>query len=306
MSAAGLFVLRLPGRGEPALARGTPEEGPTELLQLGATLDELVVAGPAAVEAALASPAAGPVPAGAAPQAPVGSQPVWAAGVTFDRSREARKEESAVPDPYDHVYRAARPELFFKAAAGTARGPLEAVGVRADSTWDVPEPELALVVSPRGELVAATVGNDVSSRSIEGENPLYLPQAKVYDGSAALGPCLVPWSDVEPGLPAATIRLRIARQDRLVFEESVELSRMRRSPAELASWLLRALSFPLGAVLLTGTSIVPPSDLTLRGGDLVSITISGLGTLVNRVEVVGARATPQPTANDPPRTSAPL
>lgn len=287
MNEPGLFVLRLPGQHGPRVARGDPEVGPTELLELDATVDDIVIKGPRALDEALRARGRGAVPEDAELLAPIGTQPVWAAGVTFDRSREARKEESSLPDHYDRVYEADRPELFFKALPGTVRGPSAAIGIRADSSWDVPEPELALVVSPRGEPVGVVVGNDVSSRSIEGENPLYLPQAKVYDGSTALGPCLVPWSGFESVLEEATICLRITRAQQVVFEDAVCLGRMRRTPRELVSWLLRALSVPVGAVLLTGTAIVPPRDLTLQRGDSVSISIDRLGTLNNQVEVVG-------------------
>jgi 2-dehydro-3-deoxy-D-arabinonate dehydratase len=184
------------------------------------------------------------------------------------------------------VYAAERPELFLKAVPGRVRGPGEPIGVRADSGWDVPEPELALVANATGELVAYTVGNDVSSRSIEGENPLYLPQAKVFTGSCALGPALVPVEDVPP-LAELSVRLEIRRGDGVVFGDEVSLEALRRSPAELLGWLFQALDFPAGVVLLTGTSIVPPPELTLAAGDVVGITVPGVGSLVNPVEVVG-------------------
>src|SRR3954462_9750884 len=184
------------------LARGPVEGGPVELVD--ATMDSLLSAG------TLEAPAAGPLPAGAPGLGPGGGQGGWAAGVTFATSRSARNEESGGHDLYDRVYDAERPELFFKAAPGRVRGPGAAVGVRADSGWDVPEPELALVVSADGEILGYTIGNDVSSRSIEGENPLYLPQAKVYRGSCALGPCIVPVA--EAGAPEdMEITLRIVR-----------------------------------------------------------------------------------------------
>jgi 2-dehydro-3-deoxy-D-arabinonate dehydratase len=211
---------------------------------------------------------------------------VWASGVTFERSREARNEEAGPVDIYDRVYEAVRPELFWKASAGRVRGPGEPVGIRRDSGWDVPEPELALVADAAGRLVALTVGNDMSSRSIEGENPLYLPQAKVFTGCCALGPGLVPVADV-PDLGSLVVELGIARDGRAMFSDSVPLSAMRRRPEELLDWLFSALEFPVGVILLTGTSIVPPQELTLREGDQVEIAIPGVGTLRNRVEAVG-------------------
>jgi 2-dehydro-3-deoxy-D-arabinonate dehydratase len=226
------------------------------------------------------------VPSGVRALAPVAGQEVWAGGVTFERSREARNEEAGPVDIYDRVYGAERPELFLKAVPGRARGPGEPIGVRADSGWDVPEPELALVANAAGELVAYTVGNDVSSRSIEGENPLYLPQAKVFTGSCALGPALVPVEEVPP-LPELTVRLEILRGHDLLFGDEVSLAALRRTPGELLGWLFQALEFPAGVVLLTGTSIVPPPELTLAAGDVVRIDIPGVGTLVNPVEVVG-------------------
>jgi 2-dehydro-3-deoxy-D-arabinonate dehydratase len=228
------------------------------------------------------------VPAGARVLCPLENQEVWASGVTFERSREARNEEAGPVDIYDRVYEAERPELFLKAAPGRVRGPGEPIGVRADSGWDVPEPELALVANAAGDLVAYTVGNDVSSRSIEGENALYLPQAKIFTGSCALGPALVPVQEVPP-LPELTVRLEIRRGDEAIFGDEVSLGALRRTPAELLGWLFQALDFPAGVVLLTGTSIVPPPELTLAAGDVVRIAVPGVGTLVNPVEVVGTR-----------------
>jgi 2-dehydro-3-deoxy-D-arabinonate dehydratase len=281
------------------LARGPAEGGPTELLPPGVTVDGLLGGPPGALAEALEGPGGGPVPAGSTPLAPVEGQEVWAAGVTFQRSRTARDEESGGHDHdaggprdgggscYDQVYDAERPELFLKAAPGRSRGPGAAIGIRGDSRWDVPEPELALVTDRRGEVVAYTIGDDVSSRSIEGENPLYLPQAKVYLGSCALGPCLVPVGEAPP-FAELEIRLAIARDDEDVFAASALLRDMRRRPEELVDWLFRAQDFPVGAVLLTGTSIVPPAALTLRAGDRVTIAVPGLGELVNTVEVVPA------------------
>jgi 2-dehydro-3-deoxy-D-arabinonate dehydratase len=266
------------------LARG-PVTGPAELLEDGASLDAVLGGAPGALAALLAGPAAGPVPDGARPLAPVGGQPVWAAGVTFLRSRDARLEESSGLDAYDKVYLAERPELFLKALPGTARGPGQPIGVRADSDWDVPEPELAVVADRRGRVVGYTIGDDVSSRSIEGENPLYLPQAKLYRGSCALGPCLVPAAEA-PDPAGMEITLSIERDGAEVFADRCAVADMKRRLPELVDWLWRGQDLPLGAVLLTGTSIVPPPDLTLRPGDSVAITVTGLGRLTNQVELV--------------------
>jgi 2-dehydro-3-deoxy-D-arabinonate dehydratase len=227
-----------------------------------------------------------PVPAAYRVLAPVDDQDVWAAGVTYRRSRDARLAESGQLDAYDKVYVAERPELFWKAGPGEARGPGESVGVRADSGWDVPEPELAVVVDASGRIVAATIGNDVSSRSIEGENPLYLPQAKTYRHSLGLGPRLVAWEAL-PDLLAGSVQMTIRREGAEVFDGSVQLSELHRRPDDLVRWLLRARDVPRGVVLLTGTGIVPDPDFTLAAGDEVRITITGLGELVNPVEVVG-------------------
>src|SRR3954449_6856631 len=260
------------------LARGPVASGPAELLAEGTTLDSLLAAG------TLEAPAAGPLPAGAPVLAPVGGQEVWAAGVTYQASRVARNEESGGHDFYDKVYDADRPELFFKCAPGRVRGPGGLIGVRSDSGWDVPEPELALVVSAGGEILGYTIGNDVSSRSIEGENPLYLPQAKTYRGSCALGPCIVPAGEVDPA--GMEITLTISREGSEVFSGSTQVTSMKRGLPELVSWLYRAYDFPVGAVLLTGTSVIPAVEFTLREGDEVRIAITGLGELVNTVEVV--------------------
>jgi 2-dehydro-3-deoxy-D-arabinonate dehydratase len=260
------------------LARGPLDGGPVELLE--GTLDALLAAG------SLDAPATGPVPAGSVVLAPVAGQEVWAAGVTYNASRSARNDESkGAHDFYDLVYDAERPELFFKAAPGRVRGPGEPIGVREDSGWDVPEPELALVISAAGEIVGYTIGNDVSSRSIEGENPLYLPQAKVYRGSCALGPAIVPVGEA-PDADSMEITLTIARGGEAVFEGSTQVALLKRGLTELVSWLFKAQDFPVGAVLLTGTSVIPAIEFTLQGGDEVTIAITGLGELVNTVEVV--------------------
>ncbi len=218
-------------------------------------------------------------------RAPIQSQEVWAAGVTYFRSRAARIEESQDAGGgtfYDRVYSAPRPELFSKAAGWRVRGPDAPIRVRRDATWSVPEPELALYVNPSGEIIGYTIGNDVSSRDIEGENPLYLPQAKTYDGACALGPALL-LTEV-PLAPETTIALSIARGGTPAFEGATTLAQMRRTPEELVGYLYRELSFPNGCVLLTGTGVIPPDSFTLRSGDVVSITIAPIGTLVNAVE----------------------
>jgi 2-dehydro-3-deoxy-D-arabinonate dehydratase len=217
--------------------------------------------------------------------APIGAQEVWAAGVTYLRSRAARMEESRDAGGgsfYDRVYDAVRPELFFKAAGWRVRGPGQPVRIRRDARWSVPEPELAVCVAADGAIVGYTVGNDMSARDIEGENPLYLPQAKIYDGSCALGPAIR--IGAEPPPPESAIRLAITRGGATVFSGETTLAQLRRTPAELVAYLYRETSFPHGCVLLTGTGIVPPDDFTLQSGDEVSIEIETLGRLVNPVE----------------------
>jgi 2-dehydro-3-deoxy-D-arabinonate dehydratase len=262
------------------VARGTVEGGPTELLGPDVTLDALLASG------TLDAPEGDPLPAGSTTLAPVQGQEVWAAGVTYATSRSARNEESGGHDFYDRVYDAERPEVFFKAAPGRVRGPGAQIGVRKDSGWDVPEPELALVIGADAEILGYTIGNDVSSRSIEGENPLYLPQAKTYTGSCALGPAIVPAQDA-PDPDEMEIRLTISRDGGTVFEGETQTALLKRKPPELVRWLYKAYEFPVGAVLLTGTSIVPAKEFTLLAGDEVRIAITGLGELVNTVEVVG-------------------
>jgi len=215
---------------------------------------------------------------------PIGSQEVWAAGVTYYRSRNARMEESKTAgggDFYDRVYHAERPELFFKATSHRVVGPGDKVAIREDARWSVPEPELALFISPGGKIAGYTIGNDMSSRDIEGENPLYLPQAKVYDRSCALGPCLLL---AEEPLPSSTeIRTEIRREGEVVFSGATTLKEMKRKPEELVDYLYRASSFPNGCFLLTGTGIVPPDTFTLKLGDEISIAIPPIGTLANAV-----------------------
>ena len=218
--------------------------------------------------------------------APIENQEVWAAGVTYQRSKVARMEESKDAGGgsfYDRIYEAPRPEIFFKATPHRVVGPGDPVRIRSDSKWNVPEPELALLVNPRGKIVGYTVGNDMSSRDIEGENPLYLPQAKVYNGCCALGPCVLV-ADPQKPLPRETeIRLEITRSGAPAFSGSTPLSRMKRKFEELVGWLFRDNSFPDGAWLLTGTGVVPPDDFTLQRGDEIRITIDPIGTLRNFV-----------------------
>jgi 2-dehydro-3-deoxy-D-arabinonate dehydratase len=213
---------------------------------------------------------------------PVDEQEIWAAGVTFLRSRIAREQESLSSDLYSRVYTAARPELFFKATPSRTVGPGEPVRVRADSNWTVPEPELALVLNPRLEIVGFTVGNDMSARDIEGENTLYLPQAKIYRQCCALGPTIrLAGTGIDP--TALTIRLRIERSGEPIFEGSTRTDQMARSFNELINYLGRDNEFPQGVVLLTGTGIVPPEDCMLMDGDVITIEIEEIGTLRNPV-----------------------
>jgi 2-dehydro-3-deoxy-D-arabinonate dehydratase len=220
----------------------------------------------------------------AALRAPLQSQEIWAAGVTYLRSKTARMEESADAGGatfYDKVYDADRPELFFKSTPHRVSAPGAAVRIRADSQWNVPEPELTLAIDSRGRIFGYTAGNDMSSRDIEGENPLYLPQAKVYAGSAAVGPCLV--MDAAPPGADTVIALDIYRGGDRVFEGTTTVGRIKRPLASLAEWLFRDNSFPHGCYLMTGTGIVPPDSFTLRSGDEVRITIEPAGTLINPV-----------------------
>lgn len=213
---------------------------------------------------------------------PTDDQEIWAAGVTYERSKVAREEESAGSGIYDRVYTAPRPEIFFKATPSRTVGPYEPVVVRADSRWNVPEPELALVVNPALELIGFTVGNDMSSRDIEGENPLYLPQAKMYGRCCALGPLVaLRGSIADPR--QLTISIQITRDGTTLFEGQVSTSKIVRSYADLIEYLGRDNLFPEGVVLLTGTGIVPPDSISLEGGDSVAITIESIGTLINPV-----------------------
>ena len=216
--------------------------------------------------------------------APIVSQEVWAAGVTYFRSRSARIEESKDAgggDFYDRVYAAERPELFFKATGRRVVGPGCAVRIRSDARWSVPEPELTLLINSVGEIIGYTIGNDMSSRDIEGENPLYLPQAKVYDGSCALGPSIL--LSPEPLSKSTSIELRISRQGKIVFAGTTTLAELKREPKQLAEYLFRDNSFPDGVFLMTGTGIVPGDEFSLASADSIRITIPEIGVLENYV-----------------------
>ena len=282
-----MALWRIWAHGEERLARGGPAEGPKELLPRAHRIDTILATDGPTLEEVLASPHTEPLDGEAQVLAPIGSQEVWAAGVTYRRSRDARMEESTEADHYDRVYDADRPEIFFKATAPRVRGPGEPIGIRADSTWDVPEPELGLVLDADGELAGYVIGDDVSSRSIEGDNPLYLPQAKSYTGSCAIGPCIVAVGEA-PALGDMVIELIISRDGAELYTDTVAVTQMKRRPQELATWLCAALTFPHGVFLLTGTAIVPPAEFTLAPDDDVSIRITDLGLLRNRVERVGA------------------
>ncbi len=217
--------------------------------------------------------------------APISTQEIWASGVTYMRSREARMDESKESggaDFYAKVYEAERPELFFKSTATRCVGTGEKVRIRKDSKWNVPEPELTLFITSSGKIVGYTIGNDMSSRDIEGENPLYLPQAKSYDKAAAIGPCLyVPKEVINPD---TMISIEIIRNERVMFEGTISINRIKRKLTDLAHYLFREMSFPNGAYLMTGTGIVPDNNFTLLSGDVVNITIEGIGVLSNEVE----------------------
>ena len=264
--------------GASRLARGTIADGPQVLLPTELSLDAVLGGGPPLSEIASIDGAA--VDATARIVAPVTTQEVWAAGVTYLRSRDARVQEAIEATPYDRVYEAERPELFCKCAGWRVRGPGEPIAVRGDSAWDVPEPELTLVLDQQARIVGYTIGNDVSSRTIEGENTLYLPQAKTYDGSCAIGPAIVPATQIEPPF---TIRMTIERDGISVYDATTSTGEMRRSFTELAAYLGRALSFPVGAFLMTGTGIVPDLPFTLEAADVVTIEVDGLGALTNTV-----------------------
>jgi len=281
----GLYRVKL-ADGSVRLARGDARQGPAELLGAELTIGRLLAQGADSLAIAVESEGRGPLPDGARVVAPIDDQEVWAAGVTYERSRSARMEESSQASVYDHVYDADRPELFFKAPGWRVCGPGESIGIRADSPWNVPEPELALVVAADLRIAGYTIGNDVSSRTIEGENPLYLPQAKVYDRSCALGPAMVPFAAVAPPFD---IDLSIERDRAEAFRGRTSTGRIRRPLEELVGFLGRALAFPNGAVLLTGTGIVPDAPFTLLPGDVVRIDVGPLGVLENPVVEVGGR-----------------
>lgn len=216
---------------------------------------------------------------------PVGSQELWACGVTYMRSKEGRQEESKGAgggDFYARVYEAERPEVFFKSTSHRIVGHNGNVRIRKDSTWDVPEPELTLVVTSSGKIIGYTIGNDMSSRSIEGENPLYLPQAKTYDGCASLGPCI--FVTEKPLDKDSKIYLEIKRNNSTIFEGNIGINQMKRTPEELVSFVYRECSFPNGSLIMTGTGIVPGNDFTLQSGDEIKISIDNIGTLINIVK----------------------
>lgn len=215
---------------------------------------------------------------------PIVNQEVWASGVTYFRSKLGRQEESKDSGGgtfYEKVYEADRPELFMKATGPRVMGHMQQVRIRKDSNWDVPEPELTLLISSSGKILGYTIGNDMSSRSIEGENPLYLPQAKVYDGSTALGPCLLISKEVLP--PETSIKLEIIRESNLVFSDSITIDQIKRKFSQLVEFLYREYTFPSGAFLMTGTGIVPDHTFSLQSGDKIKIHIDGIGTLINSV-----------------------
>jgi 2-dehydro-3-deoxy-D-arabinonate dehydratase len=248
-------------------------------------LDQLFAEAAPSARLQAALDGARPVKSCAGPLLPlVQSQEVWAAGVTYYRSRTARMEESQAAGGgsfYDKVYEAARPELFFKASPHRVAAPGSTVRIRSDSRWNVPEPELTLAINSAGKIFGYTIGNDMSSRDIEGENPLYLPQAKVYDRCASRGPCLV----ISDELPSAAtvISIDIQRAGQSVFSGKTTLGQIKRPLASLADWLFRDNSFPRGCYLMTGTGVVPPDSFTLRSGDEIRITLPPVGTLINTV-----------------------
>jgi 2-dehydro-3-deoxy-D-arabinonate dehydratase len=218
---------------------------------------------------------------------PIESQEIWASGVTYYNSKLGREEESKEMGGdqfYSRVYAAPRPELFFKSTASRAVGHGQSVAIRKDSSWDVPEPELTLMITSSGKIVGYTIGNDMSSRSIEGENPLYLPQAKTYDQSAAIGPCILVLKDKIPS--DTTISLEVKRNQKTIFTDSIKIDQMKRKPEELVRYLYEACSFPHGCLLMTGTGIVPGAGFTLQEGDDISISIEHIGTLKNQVKEI--------------------
>ncbi len=290
--APAVFRLRLPD-GSIRLASGHARSGPTGLLDPGLTVAGLLRAGVDGLRDAANAGSAVAIPPDARIVAPVDRQEVWAAGVTYRRSHEARVEEATEPSVYDRVYAAERPELFFKASPARVQGTAEPIGVRSDSAWNVPEPELVLVVTSALEIAGYTLGNDVSSRSIEGENPLYLPQAKVYRWSCAVGPALVPADAVAWPI---TLALTIRRGEAVPFSGSTTTGQLKRDPDDLVGYLGRAMDFPDGAMLMTGTGIVPDAAFTLLPGDRVEIDGGPLGVLHNPTELVDVRRGSDATA----------
>lgn len=277
------------GADGPACVGAVTDEGVVDLTTAGIASLAVVLdaADPTGVVRAARAAAAAPLPLAAVRLLPpIEQQEVWAAGVTYLRSKTARMEESDFSaTAYDRVYEAARPEIFFKAVAEKVVGPDDDVGIRADARWNVPEPELALVMNPRGDIVGCTIGNDMSSRDIEGENLLYLPQAKVYDRACGLGPWIVLGCE-EAEARHWTVSVTIDRSGREVFSGRTRIDQLKRSFQELASYLWRSQTFPHGVVLLTGTGVVPDESFTLAAGDRVTIHIDGIGTLANAVCIV--------------------
>lgn len=265
--------------GDQVIPFPAPKQGPASMRELlGMTRSEIAATVAQAREADTSA-----IPAhDAILLAPIDEQEVWACGVTYLRSRDARMEESTEEDVYERVYNAERPELFFKATPSRVSGPGQPVGIRADSTWDVPEPEVTLVINAHREVIGYTVGNDMSSRSIEGENPLYLPQAKMYAACAGLGPVIALADEVaDPG--RLSVKLTIERDGAVLFEGDTSTDQLARSFDDLVSYMHRHNIFPNGAFLMTGTGIIPPSEFTLEDGDVVSIAVSGIGTLTQPV-----------------------
>jgi 2-dehydro-3-deoxy-D-arabinonate dehydratase len=253
-------------------------------LESGQTLGELIATdNPIATVDALPTEASVPISEATNWLPPIDNQEVWAAGVTYKRSQTARMEESeAAASCYDRVYQADRPEIFFKATPHRVRGHRQPLRIRRDATWNVPEPEVTLVISPALKIVGLTVGNDMSSRDIEGENPLYLPQAKCYNECAGLGPWVTLF-DTLPPVDQIGVDLKIQRNGQTVFDQQTSAAQMARTFEDLVGWLGRDNSFPHGVFLMTGTGIVPSNDFTLLRGDVVHITIDGVGTLSNPI-----------------------
>lgn len=279
--ADALFRIRLGDRSF-RWAAGSIDRGPERLISSAVTLESLLASGPEGFWEGVQRCSEESVKIPFRIVAPVGAQDVWAAGVTYARSRDARKLEAPVHGQvYDAVFAATRPELFFKSRGSHVRGQGAPIAIRSDSSWNVPEPEVALLATPDRKVAALSIGNDVSSRSIEGANPLYLPQAKVYDGSCALGPCLVPMVDEH-----RDVALTVRRGGEPVFHMSRSTSAMVRSFTDLVNWLYRAKSFPDGVFLFTGTGIIPPPEFSLVEEDIVEIEIEGMGKLENAVEVL--------------------